>query len=67
MTVYVEAFNGFVLPIVLGFLLFLVNDKRVIGDRRNTLLGNTIAFSLSAVIIALGVWMTITTIMHPGS
>src|SRR5580658_886174 len=67
MTVYVEAFNGFVLPIVLGFLLFLVNDKRVIGDRRNTLLGNTIAFSLSAVIIALGVWMTITTILHPGS
>jgi NRAMP (natural resistance-associated macrophage protein)-like metal ion transporter len=66
-TVYVEAFNGFVLPIVLGFLLFLVNDKRVIGDRRNTLLGNTIAFSLSAVIIVLGVWMTITTIIHPGS
>jgi NRAMP (natural resistance-associated macrophage protein)-like metal ion transporter len=66
-TVYVEAFNGFVLPIVLGFLLFLVNDKRVIGDRHNTLLGNTIAFSLSAVIIVLGVWMTITTIIHPGS
>ncbi|MGC2130288.1 MAG: divalent metal cation transporter [Candidatus Aquilonibacter sp.] len=67
LTVYVEAFNGFVLPIVLGFLLVLVNDKRVIGDRHNTLLGNTIAFSLSAVIIVLGVWMTITTILHPGS
>jgi NRAMP (natural resistance-associated macrophage protein)-like metal ion transporter len=66
-TVYVEAFNGFVLPIVLGFLLFLVNDKRVIGDRRNTLLGNAITFSLSAVIVVLGVWMTITTILHPGS
>ncbi len=67
MTVYVEAFNGFVLPIVLGFLLVLVNDKRVIGDRRNTLLGNAITFSLSAVIVVLGVWMTITTILHPGS
>ncbi len=66
-TVYVEAFNGFVLPIVLGFLLVLVNDKRVIGDRRNSLLGNAITFSLSAVIIVLGVWMTITTILHPGS
>ncbi len=53
-TVYVEAFNGFVLPIVLGFLLVLVNDKRVIGDRRNTLLGNAITFSLSAVIVVLG-------------
>jgi Mn2+/Fe2+ NRAMP family transporter len=67
LTVYVEAFNGFVLPIVLGFLLVLVNDKRVIGERHNRLLGNTIAFSLSAVIVVLGVWMTITTILHPGS
>lgn len=66
-TVYVEAFNGFVLPIVLGFLLVLVNDRRVIGERRNTLLGNAITFSLSAVIVVLGIWMTITTILHPGS
>ena len=66
-TLNVEAFNGFVLPIVLGFLLVLVNDKRVIGDRRNTLLGNAITFSLSAVIVVLGVWMTFQTILHPGS
>ncbi|HTU70123.1 MAG TPA: divalent metal cation transporter [Candidatus Baltobacteraceae bacterium] len=65
-TLYVEAFNGFVLPIVLGFLLVLVNDKRVIGDRRNTVLGNAITFSLSAVIVVLGVWMMIQTILHPG-
>ncbi|HUA07918.1 MAG TPA: divalent metal cation transporter [Candidatus Acidoferrales bacterium] len=65
-TVYVEAFNGFVLPVVLGFLLVLVNDKRVIGERHNRLLGNTITFSLSAIIIVLGVWMTVTTILHPG-
>ena len=65
-TVYVEAFNGFVLPIVLGFLLVLVNDKRVIGERHNRLLGNAITFSLSAVIIVLGAWMTVTTILHPG-
>jgi NRAMP (natural resistance-associated macrophage protein)-like metal ion transporter len=67
MTLDVEAFNGFVLPIVLGFLLFLVNDKRVIGDRRNTLLGNVIAIGLSIVIVALGVWMGINTFIHPGS
>ena len=65
-TVYVEAFNGFVLPIVLGFLLVLVNDKRVIGDRHNRLLGNAITFTLSAIVVVLGVWMTITTILHPG-
>jgi Mn2+/Fe2+ NRAMP family transporter len=63
----VEAFNGFVLPIVLGFLLVLVNDRRVIGERRNTLLGNAITFGLSSVIVVLGVWMAVTTILHPGS
>ncbi len=69
-TLNVEAFNGFVLPIVLGFLLVLVNDKRVVGDRRNTALGNVIAFSLSAVIVALGIfalWTTIQPLVHPGS
>jgi len=66
-TLNVEAFNGFVLPIVLGFLLVLVNDKNVVGDRRNTVLGNAITFTLSAVIVVLGVWMTFQTIAHPGS
>ena len=66
MTNDIEAFNGFVLPIVLGFLLVLVNDKRVIGERRNGLLGNVVAVALSAVIVALGVWMAIATFIHPG-
>lgn len=66
MTVYVEAFNGFVLPIVLTFLLFLVNDKRVIGEHHNRPLGNIITVGLSAVVIALGLWMGFVTILHPG-
>jgi|SRR5579863_3598608 len=69
-TLNVEAFNGFVLPIVLGFLLVLVNDKRVVGERRNKPLGNAITFGLSAVIIVLGLWMafqTIQTLLHPGT
>ncbi|HVA34023.1 MAG TPA: divalent metal cation transporter, partial [Candidatus Baltobacteraceae bacterium] len=66
MTVYVEAFNGFVLPIVLGFLLVLVNDRNVIGERRNGVPGNAIAFALSAVIVGLGLWMMINTVLHPG-
>jgi Mn2+/Fe2+ NRAMP family transporter len=67
LTVDVEAFNGFVLPIVLCFLLVLVNDKRVVGERRNSLLGNAISVSLSAVIIALGLWMAVQTILHPAT
>ncbi|HUY41267.1 MAG TPA: divalent metal cation transporter [Candidatus Dormibacteraeota bacterium] len=59
MTIKIEAFNGFVLPIVLGFLLVLVNDRNVIGERRNTLAGNVVTVGLSAIIVALGVWMAI--------
>jgi NRAMP (natural resistance-associated macrophage protein)-like metal ion transporter len=59
LTIDVEAFNGFVLPIVLGFLLVLVNDPEVIGDRRNRLAANVVAFSLSLVIVGLGIWMMI--------
>ena len=58
-TVNVEALNGFLLPIVLGFLLVLVNDKRVIGERHNRPLGNIITFALSGVILALGLWMAV--------
>lgn len=60
-TVDVEAFNGFVLPVVLGFLLVMINDKRIIGDRRNSVAANVVALGLSAVIIVLGVWMAATT------
>jgi NRAMP (natural resistance-associated macrophage protein)-like metal ion transporter len=61
-TVYVEAFNALVLPIVLGFLLVLSNDKAVLGKRVNSLLGNVIAIGVSAVCIGLGVWYGFLTI-----
>jgi Mn2+/Fe2+ NRAMP family transporter len=61
-TVYVEAFNALVLPIVLGFLLVLSNDKKVLGARVNSALGNVIAIGISAVCIALGVWYGFLTI-----
>jgi Mn2+/Fe2+ NRAMP family transporter len=64
MTVGVEAFNGFVLPVVLVFLLLLVNDRRVVGERRNTLLGNAVTIALSAAIVALGAWLAIGTLFH---
>jgi Mn2+/Fe2+ NRAMP family transporter len=66
LTVNVEAFNGFVLPVVLVFLLVLVNDRNVIGERRNKLLGNVITIGLSVVIVALGAWMGVNTLLHPG-
>jgi Mn2+/Fe2+ NRAMP family transporter len=60
-TLYVEAFNAFVLPIVLGFLLVLANDRKILGDRVNSLLGNVISIGVSVVCVCLGVWMAILT------
>jgi len=65
-TVDVEAFNGFVLPIVLTFLLVLVNDRRVIGDRHNRLPENLITASLSLAVVMLGIWMAVRTLVPSG-
>jgi Mn2+/Fe2+ NRAMP family transporter len=60
-TIYVEAFNAFVLPIVLAFLLVMANDKRILGDRVNSWLGNVVAIGVSVICVALGVWMAVLT------
>ena len=60
-TLYVEAFNAFVLPVVLAFLLVMANDKTILGSRVNSALGNTIAIGVSVVCVGLGVWMAILT------
>jgi Mn2+/Fe2+ NRAMP family transporter len=60
-TIEVMASNAFVLPIVLGFLLVMANDKNILGDRVNSWLGNVIAFGVSAVCVALGLWLAFLT------
>ncbi|HEY4441447.1 MAG TPA: divalent metal cation transporter [Candidatus Elarobacter sp.] len=55
-TIYVEAFNAFVLPIVLGFLLVMANDRRILGDRVNSTLGNIVAIGVGVICVGLGVW-----------
>jgi NRAMP (natural resistance-associated macrophage protein)-like metal ion transporter len=62
-TVWVEAFNAFVLPIVLGFLLVLSNDRKILGGRVNSLLGNVVAVSVAVVCVGLGFWMGALTLM----
>jgi Mn2+/Fe2+ NRAMP family transporter len=56
-TVYVEAFNAFVLPIVLAFLLVMANDREILGDRVNSWFGNLVAIGVSLVCVTLGVWV----------
>ena len=60
-TINVMAFNAFVLPIVLGFLLVMANDKKILGDRVNSWLGNVIAFGVSIVCVILGLWLAFVT------
>jgi Mn2+/Fe2+ NRAMP family transporter len=60
-TLYVEAFNAFVLPLVLAFLLLLVNDPNILGARRNGIVANVIAVSISLVCVVLGAWMAFLT------
>ncbi len=62
-TLYVEAGNALVLPLVLGFLLVMANDKKILGDRRNSLLGNVVAVGISAICICLGLWYATLTFM----
>ena len=56
-TLYVEAFNALVLPIVLGFLLIMSNDRRILGDRVNSWFGNTVAGIVTVACVSLGLWM----------
>lgn len=60
-TIYVEAFNAFVLPLVLGFLLVMANDRAILGDRVNSIAGNIVAIGVSFVCVCLGVWMAFLT------
>jgi NRAMP (natural resistance-associated macrophage protein)-like metal ion transporter len=56
--------NGILIPFVLIFMLILVNRGRVMGEFKNSLAGNAIAWSTAVVMIALTaalVWFSVTT------
>ena len=55
--------NGILLPFVLVFMLILVNRKRVMGEYRNGLAGNAIAWSTAIVVLILTVAMVWTSIV----
>ncbi len=56
-TLDVEAFNALVLPIVLGFLLIMSNDRQILGDRVNSWFGNAVAGFVTVACVSLGLWM----------
>jgi Mn2+/Fe2+ NRAMP family transporter len=57
--VMIQALNGILLPIILVFMLLLINDERLVGDLKNSRLANilgwgTFAFVSTAVLFLLG-------------
>ncbi|HXE30184.1 MAG TPA: Nramp family divalent metal transporter [Terriglobales bacterium] len=53
--IYSQVANGILLPFVLVFMLLLVNREDVMGDYRNSWLGNLIAWSTSVILVILTV------------
>jgi Mn2+/Fe2+ NRAMP family transporter len=47
--------QGLLLPFVLVFMVLLVNDRRLMGDRRNGRVANVLAWSAVGIVIALDV------------
>jgi len=54
-----QVLNGAVLPIVIIFMLVLINDRRLMGTHVNRPPQNIIAIAISAVIIALSIAMVV--------
>ncbi len=52
--VMVQVGNALLLPIVLGFLLLLTNDKNLLGNAVNGWKANTLVITTGAVVILLG-------------
>ncbi|MEP6920990.1 MAG: Nramp family divalent metal transporter [bacterium] len=54
----VQVLNGILLPIILLFILLLINDKRLTGDLKNNLTNNVLGFAtLILITTAVGVML----------
>ncbi|SRR5579875_34464 len=52
-----QVINGVLLPILLVYILLLVNDKRIMGKYVNGPINNTIAYGTTVLLSILSVWM----------
>ena len=60
---YSQVINGMLLPFVLIFMLFLINDKRVMGDYVNSRLMNIVSWLTVIVLIGLSVAMVVSALL----
>ncbi|APG59191.1 Nramp family divalent metal transporter [Christiangramia salexigens] len=52
---FAQIANGLVLPIIAIFLFWIVNQRSVLGDHKNSLLQNIVGFTVIALAVFLGV------------
>ncbi len=53
--IFAQAANGLLLPVVAGFLLYLANDRSLLGDRSNGMASNLLGGAMVLLAAALGV------------
>ena len=54
--VFAQVFNGFLLPVVAIFLLYIMNQKRILGAYVNGILANLCGLLVVLTVIGLGAW-----------
>jgi Mn2+/Fe2+ NRAMP family transporter len=59
--------NGFWLPVVLVFMLLLVNRRDLMGEFINSRAFNTVAWALSAAVIVVTLVLIYATVLRPGA
>ena len=57
--------NGILLPIILIFVLVIINDRRIMGDYVNNRTYNWVAWTFSGVLIALSVVLVVSALPFP--
>jgi len=53
--IFAQAANGLLLPVIAGFLLYVVNDRSLLGSRTNGLVSNLLGGTMVLVAATLGI------------
>ena len=61
-----QVLNGILLPVVLIFMLLLINDERIVGPYRNSAILNAVAWITVIAMIILSLLLVVTTAMGVG-
>ena len=63
--IFSQVLNGIVLPFVLIFMLLLINKKDLMGEYRNSLFFNVVAWATVVIVIALSTALLVTSFQSP--